>query len=322
LVQIRFKQFALKKAELGQVNLLYETTRMKKLKIAAIQMCSKEDRNDNLKSASKLMGQAITDGAQLIALPENFSFIGSESDKIKMAEDYNNGPSVKFLKKFAMEQGVAIIGGSIPLKTAHTSKVTNTCMVFDVKGRAVARYDKLHLFDVSLDDENTFEESKHTKTGDRVVTVELFGRIMGLSICYDLRFPELYRALVLRGAEILFVPSAFTLYTGKDHWESLLRARAIENQCFVVAPAQYGKHSSRRISYGRTMIIDPWGQILSQCQDKEDVITWEIDFDFLDDIRKRLPCLEHIRREKFFSQSSEEVAQKSYEIQNLNRNRR
>jgi deaminated glutathione amidase len=274
---------------------------MKKIRIAAIQMCSKQDRNRNLESALKLMKQAVTDGAELIALPENFSFIGSESEKIKMGEDYNNGPSVNFLKKFATEHGVALVGGSIPLKTSSKSKVTNTCIVFDSRGRAVGRYDKLHLFDVSLNYENTFSESKYIKRGNDAVTVQLFGHIMGLSICYDLRFPELYRALALRGAEILFVPSAFTLYTGKDHWESLLRARAIENQSYVVAPAQYGKHSSSRISYGRTMIIDPWGQILSQCQDKEDLTTCDIDFDFLDDIRKRLPCLDHIRREMFVS---------------------
>ena len=218
-----------------------------------------------------------------------------------MAEDYDRGPSVSFLKKFAMEHGVALIGGSIPLKTSSKSKVTNTCIAFDAKGRAIGRYDKLHLFDVSLNDENTFTESKYIKPGISAVTVRLFGHVMGLSICYDLRFPELYRALVLRGAEILFVPSAFTLYTGKDHWESLLRARAIENQSYVVAPAQYGKHSSHRTSYGRTIIIDPWGQILSQCQDKPGLITCEIDFDYLDDIRKRLPCLEHIRREIFIS---------------------
>jgi predicted amidohydrolase len=274
---------------------------MKRIRIAAIQMCSNQDRNRNLESALDLMRQAVSDGAQLIALPENFSFIGSESDKIKMGEDYNYGPSVNFLKKFAIEHGVALIGGSIPLKTSSKSKVTNTCIVFDTKGHAIGRYDKLHLFDVSLNGENTFRESQYIRPGNSAVTVQLFGHIMGLSICYDLRFPELYRALVLRGAEILFVPSAFTLYTGKDHWESLLRARAIENQSYVVAPAQYGKHSSHRISYGRTMIIDPWGQTLSQCQDKEDFITCEIDFDFLDDIRKRLPCLEHIRREMFIS---------------------
>ncbi len=274
---------------------------MKKIRIAAIQMCSTKDRDRNLRSAWKLMRQAVKNGAELIALPENFSFIGSESEKIKMGEDVNNGPSIKLLKKFASEHRVALIGGSIPLKTTSRSKVTNTCIVFDTEGRAVARYDKLHLFDVSLDEENTFRESQYIKAGKNAVTVQLFGRIMGLSICYDLRFPELYRALVLRGAETLFVPSAFTLYTGKDHWESLLRARAIENQCYVVAPAQYGKHSSRRISYGRTMMIDPWGQILAQCQDKEDVITCEIDFDLLDDIRKRLPSLEHIRREIFVS---------------------
>ncbi len=260
-------------------------------------MCSKQDQNTNLKSARELMKQAVKNGAELIALPENFSFIGEESNKVKVAEDFNNGLSVKFLKKFAVEHRVAIIGGSIPLKTTSQSKVTNTCIVFDTEGRAVGRYDKLHLFDVSLDDENTFTESQYIKAGKNAVTVQLFGHVMGLSICYDLRFPELYRALVLQGAEILFVPSAFTLYTGKDHWETLLRARAIENQCYVVAPAQYGKHNSSRISYGRTMVIDPWGQILAQCQDKEDVITCEIDFDFLDIIRKRLPSLEHMRRE-------------------------
>ena len=256
------------------------------------------------------MRQAVKNDAELIALPENFSFIGSEAEKIKMGEDYNNGLSVNFLKKFATEHGVALVGGSIPLKTSSKSRVTNTCIVFDTEGCAVARYDKIHLFDVSLNDENTFRESQYIKAGKNAVTVKLFGHVMGLSICYDLRFPELYRALVLRGAKILFVPSAFTLYTGKDHWESLLRARAIENQCYVVAPAQYGKHSPSRISYGRTMMIDPWGQTLAQCQDKEDFIICDIDFDFLDDIRKRLPCLEHIRREMFVSHQIEEVAQK------------
>ena len=272
---------------------------MKKLRVAAIQMCSKPDRDRNLESALNLMRQAVKDGAELIALPENFSFIGSESEKIKMGEDYTHGPSANFLKKFAMEHGVAVVGGSIPLKTSSRSKVSNTCIVFDTSGRAVGRYDKLHLFDVSLDDENTFRESKYIKPGNSAVTVELFGHIMGLSICYDLRFPELYRVLTLRGAEILFVPSAFTLLTGKDHWESLLRARAIENQSYVVAPAQFGRHTAGRTSYGRTMILDPWGLILSQCQDKEDFITCEIDFEFLSDIRKRLPCLKHIRRKMF-----------------------
>lgn len=261
-------------------------------------MCSKQHRNRNLERALKLMEQAVTDGAQLIALPENFSFIGRDSGKIKMGEDIDNGPSVKLLRKFAKENSVALIGGSIPLK-ASQSKVTNTCIVFDTKGDIVARYDKLHLFDVSLDAQNTFEESQYVKRGESEVTVELFGRIMGLSICYDLRFPELYRALVLRGAQVFFVPSAFTLHTGKDHWECLLRARAIENQCYVVAPAQFGQHSSDRISYGRTMIVDPWGETILKCQDKEDVITCDIDFDFLDDVRRRLPCLGHMRRQMF-----------------------
>ncbi len=234
-------------------------------------------------------------GAQLIALPENFSFLDREGDKLQTLEDLNAGPSVRMLREFAAARGVVVVGGSVPLRTTDAAKVTNTCLVFDADGALAARYDKMHLFDINLDGAHTFKESRYIEAGAQEVTVDLFGHTMGLSICYDLRFPEHYRRLVLRGAKVLFIPSAFTMHTGKDHWEVLIRARAIENQCYVVAPAQYGHHNDRRVSYGRTMIVDPWGQVLAQAQDRESVVVADIDLAYLDDIRRRLPCLEHIR---------------------------
>ncbi len=273
---------------------------MDTLSIAAIQMCSVQDRDKNLNTARVLMEKAVQKGAQLIALPENFSFIGQERENITFAEERETGEIVHFLKKFSMKHSVAIIGGSVPLRSTNKTKVTNTCLAFDQSGGIIGGYDKIHLFDFHLDDKAIYSESHYVKPGKHIETVKLFGHIMGLCICYDLRFPELFRKLMLRGMEVLFAPSAFTMETGRDHWEILLRARAIENQCYVVAPAQYGRHNDERISYGRTMIIDPWGRIMAQCQDKEDVIVCEIDFVFLGKVRKRLPCLKHIRRELFF----------------------
>jgi len=268
---------------------------MKKLLVAAIQLCSRQVRAENLARADVLMEEAVRRGAQLIALPENLSFLGSDQDKVACGEELETGPSVKFLRTFAERHGVAVVGGSIPLKTTEPSKVSNTCLVFDRAGDLVARYDKMHLFDVHVDAENTFEESRHVAAGHDAVTTHLFGHTMGLSICYDLRFPELYRSLALRGAQVLFVPAAFTRQTGRDHWEVLLRARAIENVCYVVAPAQSGEHGAGRVSFGRSMILGPWGQILAQCQDGEGLIVCELDFDVLDQARKRLPSLQHLR---------------------------
>jgi deaminated glutathione amidase len=274
---------------------------MDRILVGAIQMCSKKDRDSNIDKARHLMEKAVKVGAQLLALPENFSFLGDESEKLGMAEDSKSGPSVEFLRDFSKKHGVAVIGGTIPLKTTNNSKVTNSCLALDQSGNVIARYDKLHLFDVSLNAENTHIESKYIEAGKQAVSIELFGHVMGLSICYDLRFPELYRSLMLRGARVIFVPSAFTAFTGKDHWDPLLRARAIENQCYVVAPAQFGEHLPGRVSHGRTMIIGPWGEVLAQCQDKEDAIVREIDLNYLDDVRSRLPCLDHVHRKLFFS---------------------
>lgn len=265
------------------------------LRLAAIQMCSRQDRDENLERARALLEEAAKQGAQLIALPENFSFLDREGDKLQALEDLDAGPSVRMLREVAATRGVMIVGGSVPLRAADAGKVTNTCLVFNPDGTLAARYDKMHLFDISLDAAHMFKESRYIEAGTEVVTFEAFGHTMGLSICYDLRFPELYRQLTLRGAKVLFIPAAFTMHTGKDHWAALIRARAIENLCYVVAPAQFGRHNERRESYGRTMIVDPWGQILAQAPDREGVVFANIDLDYLDDIRRRLPCLEHAR---------------------------
>ena len=266
------------------------------IRIAAVQMCSRQDRVENLARAQALLEDAAQQGAQLIALPENFSFMDREGNKLQVVEDLDDGPTVRMLRDFAAAHSVVVVGGSVPLRADNDAKVTNTCLVFDTDGTLAARYDKMHLFDISLNAEHVYKESRYIEAGTEVVTFEAFGHTMGLSICYDVRFPELYRQLMLRGSKVLFVPAAFTVPTGKDHWAALLRARAIENQCYVVAPAQYGRHNEHRETYGRTMIIDPWGQILAQAPDRDGIIiTTDLDLDYLDDIRQRLPCLEHLR---------------------------
>ncbi len=266
---------------------------MNTIRIAALQMCSRQNRDDNLRQARTLMEEALSKGAQLIALPENFSFLNREGDKLSVVEDLQHGPSVQMLGAFARTHGVIIVGGSVPLRAG--GKVTNTCLVFSAAGEIIARYDKIHLFDISLDEAHAFQESRHIAPGSALVTFEGYGHKMGLSICYDLRFPELFRRLAVQGARVLFVPSAFTWRTGSYHWEVLLRARAIENLCYVVAPAQQGRHNNRRESFGHTMIIDPWGQILTQAPDRPGVVVAELDFSYQQQTRQRLPCLDHVR---------------------------
>ena len=274
---------------------------MNYIKIAAVQLSPTEDRERNIKSALELMERAVDQGAQIIGLPENFSFAGDEKGKIAVAGTIKSDPAVNMLRKFAKKHKVAIVGGSIPFKTNLKHKVSNTCLLIDIKGNIIARYDKIHLFDVELDKDYVWKEPSYIKGGDKVVTAKLFGETIGLTICYDLRFPELFRALALKGSKIIFVPSAFTLYTGKDHWEPLLRARAIENQCYIIAPALYGHYTRGLQTYGRSMIIDPWGQVLAVCQDKEDVIVVEFDMEYLEDIRRRLPSVHNIKKNIFFS---------------------
>ncbi|MCS6886499.1 MAG: carbon-nitrogen hydrolase family protein [Acidobacteriota bacterium] len=261
------------------------------MKVAAIQMCSTEDVQANLEKAERFLCLAAKEGATLIALPENFAYLRSEGEAVTFCDDVG-GKIHSFLARLAVELRVDILAGSIP-ERAQEGKVYNTSALIGSDGQIKAVYRKMHLFDAVLSDGSILHESLSVLAGEDVVLAEVSGVRVGLSICYDLRFPELYRRLVADGAEVIFVPAAFTVTTGRDHWEILLRARAIENQVYVVAPAQYGKHSTKRASYGRSMVVDPWGVVLTQAADKETVIFADLDLDYLRTIRSRMPCLKH-----------------------------
>lgn len=261
--------------------------------VAAVQLRSTEDVGANLERAEYFIARAAQAGARIVALPENFAYLRSEGESVSFS-DQVGGNIHSRLSQLSLRLGVYILAGSIPEK-AVSGKVYNTSALIDPAGEITAVYRKIHLFDATLKDGTVLEESKTVQRGDSLVLGEVDGVRVGLSICYDLRFPELYREMTRRGAEAIFVPSAFTVPTGRDHWEVLLRARAIENQVYVIAPAQYGQHNPRRASYGRSMIIDPWGTILAQAPDKEALITAEMDLERLKEIRALMPCLKHRR---------------------------
>jgi len=236
---------------------------MKSYLAAAIQMTSQPDLEKNLAAAADLVELAVRSGAQLVSLPENFSFLGEETEKVKQAIAIAQKTEA-FLKTMAQRYQITIVGGGFPVPVAE-GKVSNTALMINPNGEEIARYEKVHLFDVNLPDGNTYQESKTVQAGASLPPLSDspdLGKI-GLSVCYDVRFPELYRQLSKRGAEILLIPAAFTAYTGKDHWQVLLQARAIENTAYVIAPAQTGNHYGRRYSHGHAMIVDPWGIVLS-----------------------------------------------------------
>lgn len=269
-------------------------------RIAAVQMNSSDDPGSNLGLAARLIESARRRGASLVVLPENFSVMpASEKDRQAFAEPESGGRVQQFLGEQAREHGIWIIGGTAPIRAQDGARIRAACLVFDDTGRAVARYDKIHLFDVQVSDGESYRESDSFEPGgadpDNISCVETpVGRV-GLSVCYDVRFPELYRRLVDAGAQILSVPSAFTATTGQAHWEPLLRARAIENQCYVVAPGQWGDHASGRRTHGHTLIVDPWGRIQAQLEAGDDVILADIDLEQLVDIRQRFPSLANRR---------------------------
>ena len=268
---------------------------MKEKIVAAIQMTSGNDKIGNLNKAQKLLEKGVSTGAGILALPENFSFMGSaDAEKLQNAEDPEGGPSLDFLKNFSKKHGVWLIGGSIPVK-ADGGKVFNRTYVVGSDGEIAAHYDKIHLFDVQIPGGESHKESERVEAGKEVVTCKTPFGTVGLSICYDLRFTELFRLLAMKGANMVFVPSAFTKKTGEAHWEILLRARAIENQFYVIAPAQTGDHNSKRSTYGNSMIVDPWGKVLSRAGDEETVITAGIDDGYLSLVRRSIPCLDHRR---------------------------
>lgn len=254
-------------------------------------MTSSADRDANLATAGRLVRAAADAGARLVVLPEKWPFIHGPRT-LEGAEPLD-GPSLGAARAWARELGVAILAGSL-IEDAGGPRAHNTSPLVAPDGSVAAVYRKLHLFDVEAGGV-TYRESAATAPGSEIVTGEAFGRRIGMSVCYDLRFPELYRRLGADGAEVVVVPAAFTVATGRDHWEVLLRARAIENQVFVLAAGQWGTHDDGTASYGRSMIIDPWGTVLAQVPDGEGVAVADLDFDALAAIRRRLPALRHRR---------------------------
>lgn len=270
------------------------------MRLAAIQMCSGKDMERNLEKALRLVERAADGGADVIALPENFALMGSDRERAKFAQDLD-GPLLSELRRVAKERNVVVLAGTILERSSDEAdrRPYNTSVLFDRKGSAVAVYRKIHLFDVSLADGVSYRESESVRPGNDPVVAFVEGIGFGLSICYDLRFPELYRLLAMRGAQVVFLPAAFTLETGKDHWMPLLRARAIENQVYIVAPAQFGVHDSGRVTYGHAAIVDPWGAVLAQAPQKESVVWAEADFKYQEEIRSRVPVWKHLRSRVF-----------------------
>jgi deaminated glutathione amidase len=262
---------------------------------ALIQMCSGVDVDVNLATVATRIAQASASGARMVALPENFVLMPRQSRALLDCARERSGEIDAFLAQQARQHGIVLIGGSFPAPTDDATRVHGSCRVYDEHGTRLAAYQKMHLFDVAVTETESYRESDYTAHGEHVASVDTTLGKIGLSICYDMRFPELYRRLVGEGARILSVPSAFTVPTGRAHWEVLLRARAIENQCFVIAPAQAGEHENGRKTFGHSMVISPWGEVLACLPDGEGVCGADIDLSLIDDIRTRLPALSHRR---------------------------
>jgi deaminated glutathione amidase len=264
---------------------------MSKTTVAAVQMVSSPDVQQNIAAAGHLIGEAAGKGARLVALPEYWPIMGmADTDKVARAEPPGSGPIQDFLAGQAREHGIWLIGGTLPLVSSDAGKVLNTTLVYDPEGRPAGRYDKIHLFGFNKGTES-YDEARTIVPGATVGSFEApFGRV-GMSICYDLRFPELFRAM--GECTLVVVPAAFTYTTGLAHWEVLLRARAIENQCYVLASAQGGTHPNGRRTFGHSMLIDPWGEVKAMLPEGEGVVVGEIDSAYLAKVRESLPALKH-----------------------------
>src|SRR5829696_2410568 len=269
----------------------------RKIRAAAIQMSSTPDKEENKATAEALSREAVTAGADLVALPELWSCHGLDEVYRENAEPVP-GPMTEFMGDLARELGVYLLGGSILEGEPGSERLSNTSTFFDPSGEMTAVYRKIHLFDVRVSDRE-YLESANIAPGNKIVTAKAGAATLGLSVCYDVRFPELYRLLALRGAQVLAVPAAFTLQSGKDHWELLLRARAVENQAFVVAPAQWGQQADGRWTYGRAMIVDPWGTVVAQCPDRDGYALAVMDLAYLDRLREEFPSLKNRRPEAY-----------------------
>lgn len=267
------------------------------MKIAAIQLVSSSDLQFNLQRAEHWIAKAVALGASLLVLPEEFAMFGrDDADRLRVKETYHQGVIQEFLSQQAKKHAITLCGGTLPIHLENSNKVRSACLVFDTNGQCISRYDKMHLFDAEVDDaKKIYCESKVVEPGDNVVVIDTPCGRLGLSICYDLRFPELYRALLAQGAEIILVPAAFAEVTGAHHWEILLRARAIENLAYVVAANQGGLHENGRRTYGNSMIVEPWGAIHDIHKKGEGLVMCNIDLAALHKIREKFPAISHRR---------------------------
>jgi predicted amidohydrolase len=263
-----------------------------RIRVACVQMTSRADKAANLETAQRLVAQAAATGADVVVLPEKWNAIGDAALYHATAEPLDGGESVAAMSTWARTHGITLVGGSIAERREGREKLSNTSLVFDSDGEIVATYRKIHLFDVEVGGV-VYRESEAEEPGDEAVVAEAEDWKLGLSVCYDVRFPELYRILALEGAQVVTVPAHFTTPTGKDHWHVLLRARAIENQLYVVAAAQIGETLPGKPAYGRSLIVDPWGLVLAQAPDEETVISAELDRARLRNIREKLPSLKN-----------------------------
>lgn len=264
------------------------------MRIAAVQMTSGADKAKNLETATRLIQKASKSGAEFVGVPENFAWMGPEAERAENAETLD-GATLAHMAELAKTLKISILAGSVLESGAPGGRLFNTSTLFGPDGARLAVYRKIHLFDVEVGDGQTYRESAAVAPGSEVVVADApFGKV-GLSVCYDLRFPELYRAQSAQGAVLLTVPAAFTLMTGKDHWEVLLRARAIENLSYVIAPAQQGRHPKDRLTWGHAMVIDPWGLVVARASEGEGFAMAELDLEYLAKVRKSLPSLSHRR---------------------------
>jgi deaminated glutathione amidase len=267
------------------------------MRAAAVQLNSTDDKERNLETAERLVRDAARDGAELIALPEKWNLLGP-GDALRAGAEDLDGPTLSAVRSWARELGVHVVAGSISERVAERDKLSNTSVLVGPDGEVGAAYRKIHMFDVDVGGV-AYRESEHEEPGTEIVVSSVADVPVGLTVCYDLRFPELYRILAVRGARVITIPSAFTLHTGKDHWEPLLRARAIENQTFVLAPNQIGEAPPHYNSYGRSMIVDPWGVPLATAPDDECFVAADLDFALQDRIRESLPSLANRRPESY-----------------------
>ncbi len=268
------------------------------MKVAAIQMTSRVDVDHNLAEAARLIHEAAEADAQLVVLPENFSFLGAtDADRVRVVELYGDGPAQRFLAEQAQLHRIWIVGGTIPIRDPGEERASSRSLLVGPDGSTQAYYDKIHLFDVVIPNKpsESYRESATTTAGTRVVAAETAVGRIGMTVCYDIRFPGLFHRLSMQGMDILVVPAAFTVPTGQVHWQPLLQARAIESLVYVVAAGQWGEHAGGRKTYGHSMIVDPWGEILGEIESGPGVVCVDVDMIRLKELRRKFPVLEHRR---------------------------